>query len=107
CGMAAWRSCDPDRTRPDCGGSARSAASGSGRTGIVYCMSLNLIKLCVGVNSPDELREWIEERVAASGEHVHVTRMFPRRADELLPDGSLYWVIRGVVLVRQRIVGLR
>ncbi|MCW5697988.1 MAG: DUF1489 domain-containing protein [Bauldia sp.] len=70
-------------------------------------MTLHLIKLCVGVDTPDELREWVEERVAATGEHTHVTRMFPRRADELVAGGSLYWVIRGVVLVRQRIVALR
>lgn len=69
--------------------------------------TLHLIKLCVGVDSPDELRAWIEERIASGGEHSHVTRMFPRRAEELVAGGSLYWVIRGLVLVRQRIVALR
>ncbi len=70
-------------------------------------MTLHLIKLCVGVDSPDELRSWIAHRIAATGEHRHVTRMFPRRADALLEGGSLYWVIRGMVLVRQRVTALR
>ena len=36
----------------------------------------------------------------------HVTRMWPKRADELLDGGSIYWVIKGLVLARQRIVRL-
>jgi len=66
-----------------------------------------MIKLCVGVDTPDELRAWMEDRVAATGQHTHVTRMFPKRAGELAEGGSLYWVIRGLVLVRQRILALR
>lgn len=75
-------------------------------------MPLHLIKLCVGVENVEQLQTWQGGRMAmarAAGERenpVHVTRMFPRRADELLDNGSLYWVIKGLVAVRQRIVAL-
>jgi hypothetical protein len=74
--------------------------------------SLNLIKLCVGVDSIAELDEWRTERrteAALTGQawrSIHVTRMWPKRSDELLAGGSLYWVIRGLVQCRQQIIGL-
>ena len=70
-------------------------------------MSLHIIKLCVGVETVEELDQWYREEVlvhAARGEsyeRIHVTRMFPKRADEILDGGSLYWVIKGIVQVRQ------
>lgn len=69
---------------------------------------LNLIKLCVGADSVDDLAEWQAGRLRETGaaNPVHITRMWPRRADDLLDGGSLYWVIKGVVQARQRIVGL-
>jgi len=75
-------------------------------------MSVHLVKLCVGAEAVEDLAAWVEERVARNANgpfgrtSEHVTRMFPRRKDELLGGGSLYWVIKGVILVRQRIVGL-
>lgn len=75
-------------------------------------MALHLVKLSVGSTVVDDLANWVKRRVAHNEKlgrgrvHDHVTRMFPRRADELLDGGSLYWVIKGVVLVRQAIVGL-
>jgi len=75
-------------------------------------MALNLIKLCVGCDSPDDLAHWMDgERAAARAagvnwRHVHVTRMFPRRAPEILDGGSLYWVMRGGVACREAILGL-
>lgn len=74
--------------------------------------SLHLVKLCVGVENVEHLQSWQDGRMAfakANGERenpVHVTRMFPKRGDELLAGGSLYWVIKGVIAVRQRIVAL-
>lgn len=72
-------------------------------------MALNLIKLCVGVESVDHLRDEINESRPA-GTRAHsvriTTRMAPKRADELLAGGSLYWVIKGSVAARQRIVGM-
>src|SRR5262249_4644564 len=69
-------------------------------------MSLHLIKLCVGVNEIDELVQWVKDAKAGREELCHVTRMFPRRKHELLPNGSLYWVIRGMILCRQPIADL-
>jgi hypothetical protein len=69
-------------------------------------MPLNLIKLCVGVAEIDDLRRWQDMRLAQNAEVFHVTRMFPRRGDELLDGGSLYWVIKSFIQVRQRIADL-
>ncbi|MEP9377615.1 DUF1489 domain-containing protein [Aquabacter sp. CN5-332] len=72
--------------------------------------SLHLIKLCVGAESVEDLTSWIAERLAdkkAKGlpvEHAHITRMTPTRAEELLAGGALYWVIKGEVLCRQRLM---
>lgn len=74
-------------------------------------MPLNLIKLCVGIDELQELRDWQGQRLArmrAAGERPqlrHVTRSWPRRADEVLEGGSLYWVIRGVIRARQPVAG--
>lgn len=74
--------------------------------------SLHLVKLCVGAESIEDLADWQAGRSRAAlarGDDprpVHVTRMWPRRGDELLAGGSLYWVIKGLVLVRQGIAGL-
>jgi hypothetical protein len=69
-------------------------------------MPLHLIKLCVGVSEIDELERWIADALAGRDELSHTTRMFPRRGAEILPGGSLYWVIRGFILCRQPIAGL-
>ncbi len=72
-------------------------------------MPLHLVKLCVGCDSVKELETWIRNKLrdsrkkGAKPQHVHVTRMVPKRAPELLQGGSLYWVIRGEVLCRQRL----
>jgi hypothetical protein len=76
----------------------------------IAIMSLHLIKLCVGCDSVKDLQDWIREKLrdrrkrGLPREHVHTTRMVPKRADELLDGGSLYWVIRGEVMCRQRFV---
>ncbi|MBC7156269.1 MAG: DUF1489 family protein, partial [Rhodobacteraceae bacterium] len=69
---------------------------------------VNLVKLCVGADGVDDLVAWQAARLAETGaaNPVHVTRMWPRRGDELLAGGSLYWVFRGLILARQRLVGL-
>ncbi len=76
-------------------------------------MSLNLIKLCVGCDSVKDLEDWIKERLAQKkkrgekAEHFHTTRMVPKRCEELLDGGSLFWVIRGEVLCRQKLIDVR
>ncbi len=73
-------------------------------------MSVHLVKLAVGIESVDHLRERQKQRIAdrkAAGDGPVLrilTRNTPRRADELLADhGSIYWVIKGQILVRQKI----
>lgn len=67
---------------------------------------VHMIKLCVGADRVEDLIEWQNARFGG-GTAEHVTRMWPKRADEILAGGSLYWVFKGVVLARQRIVGLQ
>lgn len=69
---------------------------------------INLIKLCVGAEKVEDLIHWQGQRAALNPDGLprHVTRMWPKRADELLDGGSLYWVFKGVVLARQRIIRL-
>lgn len=66
---------------------------------------LNLMKLCVGAESPDDLAAWQQMRFG-TGTASHVTRMWPKRDEELLAGGSLYWVFKGVMSARQRLIGL-
>lgn len=65
---------------------------------------VNLVKLCVGIDSVEDLTSRIDAR--QSTETRHVTRMWPKRQAELLAGGSLYWVIKGYVQARQRIINL-
>jgi hypothetical protein len=75
-------------------------------------MILHLIKLAVGADSLGDLREWMAERMTearrrrAPLRHAHVTRMAPKRTADILDGGSLYWVIKGQIAARQRIVNI-
>lgn len=75
-------------------------------------MSLHLIKLCVGGRDVEDLRAWQQSRAAPRKRTrngvfpVHVTRMSPTRVAELLDGGSLYWVMKGFVRCRQRLVDI-
>lgn len=72
-------------------------------------MPLNLIKLCVGIDSIDHLKtaqiaRRQQAQSAGLGDRLwHQTRHMPRRATELLDGGSMYWVIKGAIRVRQRL----
>lgn len=74
---------------------------------------MNLIKLCVGADSVEDHRTWIDFRlqqaraIGVTAEQYHTTRMYPKRADEIIGQGSLYWVIKGQVQCRQRVLDIR
>ena len=76
-------------------------------------MPLHLLKLCVGAASIDDLVQWqagrLEEapRAKKPVEIFHTTRMAPKRADELVAGGSLYWVIKGMIAARQTLLAIR
>jgi hypothetical protein len=77
-------------------------------------MTLHLIKLCVGAESIEDLAQWQASRIREQKkrgkkkpELTHITRQTPKRAEELLDGGSLYWVIKGQIAVRQRLLALR
>jgi hypothetical protein len=70
-------------------------------------MSVNIIKLCVGATSIEDLADWQKRQLirrmalGIDPRPVCDTRMTPKRGDEVTAGGSLYWVIKGVILVRQ------
>lgn len=76
-------------------------------------MTLHLIKLSVGSESVTDLEAWQAQRLqekirqGEKPELMHITRNMPKRAEEVLDGGSLYWVIKGVVCARQRLLELR
>jgi hypothetical protein len=68
---------------------------------------LHLQKLCVGADSVEDLIDWQRSQAGVwpPGQAIHVTRMWPRREGDVL-EGSLYWVVKGLILCRQRILDL-
>jgi hypothetical protein len=75
-------------------------------------MPLHLIKLAVGCESVKELKSWVAERALKAKQnglprhHIHITRMAPKRSDELVAGGSLYWVIRGEIAAREKLLAI-
>ncbi|BBK32812.1 hypothetical protein EDC65_4575 [Stella humosa] len=67
--------------------------------------TLHLMKLSVGSDDVADLAGFQARRLAAHGAVWHVTRSTPKRADELLEGGSIYWSIRGRLQARQRLIG--
>lgn len=70
--------------------------------------AIHLVKLSVGTENVDDLVAWqaTKRAQAADGKPRHVTRMWPRREAEILNGGSIYWVIKGVIQCRQRVLRL-
>ena len=69
-------------------------------------MALHLRKLCVGVESVEQLEDFQARRLKRRETLRHDTRMMPKRRDEILDGGSLYWVIKGLIQVRQPITDI-
>lgn len=69
-------------------------------------MPVHLIKLAVGIDSVQHLRDVHAQRQATYGSIFTVTGVSPKRTDELLDGGSLYWVIKHFIAVRQPILDL-
>lgn len=73
-------------------------------------MAVHILKLCVGIDTVEHLIEVRRgrEHLLPNGKpyNYHITRFRPKRANEILNGGSIYWVIKGFVQVRQRIIGL-
>ncbi len=67
-------------------------------------MTIHIVKLCVGADSVEDLAEWQKGQIKKRKRPVCGTRMWPKRLQDVLAGGSLYWVIKGVISVRQRIV---
>lgn len=72
--------------------------------GYLAGMTVHLLKVAVGEESIDDLRRWQASRIRKHGRLWHVTRMVPRRAPEVVDGGSIYWIIKGAIRVRQRIL---
>jgi len=75
-------------------------------------MPLHIIKLAVGCESVKQLKGWVAERMQIAKRkglprhHIHITRMTPKRDEEVLDGGSLYWVIKGEIAAREKIIAI-
>ncbi|MBL4800833.1 MAG: DUF1489 domain-containing protein [Emcibacter sp.] len=73
-------------------------------------MTVHILKLCVGIDSVEHLIEVRKgrEQMLPDGRpyNYHITRSRPRRAEEILDNGSIYWIIKGFIQVRQLIIAL-
>ncbi len=67
-----------------------------------------MLKLSVGTDDIADLAVWQDTARAQTidGLPRHITRMWPKRGEEILNGGSIFWVIKGVILCRQPILRL-
>ncbi len=70
-------------------------------------MTVHLVKLCVGADSVDDLAAWQRHVMTHHPTPVHHTRMTPKRLADLLDGGSIFWVIKRQIRVRQRLLDIR
>ena len=70
--------------------------------------TVNLIKLSVGTENVEGLEDWHATKRAQTTDGLprHVTRMWPKREAEILNGGSIYWVIKGLIQCRQKVLRL-
>lgn len=70
-------------------------------------MALHMLKLAAGISDLAELKEMQKQRRKERGVYAFYTRNMPKREDEILDGGSIYWVVKGQVQARQRIKGFK
>lgn len=76
-------------------------------------MTIHIIKLSVGPDSLADLAAWQTQRLKEmkrnhqTPELMHIPRQMPKRAEEVLDGGSIYWVIKGWICARQKLLELR
>lgn len=70
-------------------------------------MTVHMVKLSVGSQTVEDLADWQARQMQRLENPVHHTRMSPKRAAEMLDGGSIYWVIKRAIRVRQQIIDLR
>ncbi len=70
--------------------------------------TISLVKLSVGTETVENLADWQVSPMTQTRDGLprHITRMWPKRETEILNGGSIYWVIKGVILARQKILRL-
>lgn len=66
-----------------------------------------MVKLCVGADNIDDMIEWQTRQMRTLPNPMHTTRMFPKRSEEMLNGGSIYWVVKRAIRFRQRIIEIR
>ena len=69
-------------------------------------MALHLKKLSVGARDIDAMAQWQQSRFNGNNAY-HTTRHRPKDYQQLIEDGSLYWIIKGMMVIRQKIIGFR
>ncbi|WP_142850182.1 DUF1489 family protein [Telmatospirillum sp. J64-1] len=67
---------------------------------------IHLVKLAVGIEDVGHLRRIQSQRLKDHGMVFHRTRMIPRRAEELCAGGSIYWVVKGSIVARQKVLAV-
>jgi hypothetical protein len=74
-------------------------------------MMVHMIKLSVGSESVEDHAQWqaanrqFRRKVGNKSAVFHTTFQTPKRTADLLDGGSLYWVVKGLIQARQRLVG--
>jgi hypothetical protein len=67
---------------------------------------VHLIKLAVGVQDVAHLSDLQRVRGETDPPLRHRTRQMPKRAAEIIGEGSIFWVIAGMIQCRQRILDI-
>ena len=69
-------------------------------------MTYNLKKIAVGIETIERLRIRQEMLFNAYGKILHTTRNMPKQKEQLIKTGSIFWIIKRNVLVRQKILDI-